>query len=161
MRKMLSITLFVAVGLMTAGAQQEKPKAEVFGGYQYTYGDGLNLNGWNAAVTGNISRSLGLTADFSGVYNGGHVYSFMFGPTFSARGKHLTPFAHALFGGANGQGPAGGSTAFSMAFGGGLDANMGRHFAFRIVQGDWWLLRSNGTFDKNNARVSSGIVVRF
>ena len=48
-----------------------------------------------------------------------------------------------------------------MAFGGGLDANIGRHFAIRIVQGDWWLLRSNGSFDKNNARVSSGIVVRF
>src|ERR1041385_4634491 len=125
MRKFLSIALFAVGSLLSAAAQQNKPKAEVFGGYQYTYGDGINFNGWNAAVTGNLSRSFGVTADFSGVYNGGHVYSYMFGPVLSARGKHFTPFVHALFGGATGQGPAGGSTAFSMAFGGGLDANLG------------------------------------
>ena len=160
MRKLLSLTLFLTMSLLVA-AQQEKPKAEIFGGYQYANGDGTSLNGWNTAVTGNITRSFGITADFAGVYKGGHVYSYMFGPVLSARGKHVTPFVHALFGGATGGGPAGGSTAFSMAFGGGVDASIGNHFAIRLAQADWWLLRSNGVFDKNNGRVSSGIVIRF
>ena len=161
MNKILVTVCLAALSAAAASAQRETPKAEVFGGYQYANGDGLSLNGWNTAITANVSRSFGITADFAGVYNGGHVYSYMFGPTLSARGKHVTPFVHALFGGATGEGPAGGSTAFSMAFGGGIDANAGNHFAFRIFQGDWWVLRSNGAFDKNSGRISTGIVVRF
>lgn len=161
MGKVLVIGCLMVLLSMAASAQIDAPKAEIFGGYQYANGDGLSLNGWNTALTGNISRSFGITADFAGVYNGIHVYSYMFGPVLSARGKHVTPFVHALFGGATGGGPAGGSTAFSMALGGGIDANAGNHFAFRVFQGDWWLLRANGFTDKNNGRISTGIVVRF
>ena len=161
MRNVVVVGCLLVLSAVMASGQKDTPKAEVFGGYQFADGDGVKLNGWNAAVTGNISRWLGITADFAGVYNGGHVYSYMFGPTIAARRKHLTPFAHALFGGANGGGPTGGSTAFSMALGGGIDANAGNHFAFRIFQGDWWLLRANGFTDKNNGRISTGIVMRF
>jgi len=161
MRKALVVGCFVVFSLLSAAAQQDKPKAEVFGGYEYANGDGTSFNGWNTAVTGNITRSFGITADFAGVYKNGHIYSYMFGPVLSARGKHVRPFVHSLFGGATGGGSTGGSTAFSMALGGGVDVSAGNHFAFRLFQLDWWVLRSNGVIDKNNGRVSSGIVIRF
>src|SRR5437016_2166048 len=109
MQKSFCVGCFVLFAAMAVAAQKNTPKAELFGGYQFAYGDGLKLNGWNTSITGNISRSFGITADFAGVYNGGHVYSYMFGPVVSARGRHVTPFLHALFGGATGAGPAGGS----------------------------------------------------
>jgi hypothetical protein len=76
-------------------------KAELFGGYQLTHFDGGSTsNGWNAAVTGNVFPFLGLTADFSGVYDSGtHFYTYTFGPEVHARALGVKPFAHALFGG--------------------------------------------------------------
>jgi hypothetical protein len=65
--KFLSFCRFLA--LIASGVQPQK--VEVFGGYQYLRPDsGPNLNGWNAALTGNF-KHLGITADFSGTYGGG------------------------------------------------------------------------------------------
>ena len=156
----------VAVAILLLGAvvqaQQEFPRAEVFGGYQFVhFTPSVNANGWNAAVNGNLNRWFGVTADFSGAYkNGGHMYTYMFGPTLSARSGRVTPFAHALFGGAS-VGGGGSASAFSMAFGGGLDVNAGSHLALRLVQADWLLFRSGGVTDKKNVRVSTGLVFRF
>lgn len=106
---------------------QDHPKAEVFGGYQFTHinygfpntpaftGTGLkkaeNYNGWNAALTVWVNNWLGATADFSGAYRGDSTvtasnsimqHTFMFGPTVALRrNEKFTPFAHALFGGAH------------------------------------------------------------
>jgi len=157
----------VAVSLLTLAlplvAQEETPKVELFGGYQFTHlTPSLNTNGWNVAIDGNVNRWFSLTGDFSGSYkNGGHMYTYMFGPTFSARTKRVTPFVHALFGGANigGGGDSGG--AFLMALGGGMDVNAGSHMALRLVQADWLLLHSGGDTIKKNVRVSTGLVIRF
>jgi hypothetical protein len=66
----------IAVSLLFSliAVAQEAPKAELFGGYQYTRlnpngaGTGFNFNGWNASLTGNANRWLGVTGDFSGIY---------------------------------------------------------------------------------------------
>jgi len=161
--KALLIAVVVLAWGTFAMAQEEHPKAEVFGGYQFTHlGPSLNANGWNAAVSGNLNRWFALTADTSAAYKGGgHLYTFMFGPTFSVRTKNLTPFAHALFGGAvAGEGGSSGG-AFSMGLGGGLDLNAGSHVALRLVQADWLLLHAGGDTVKDNIRVSSGLVFRF
>lgn len=43
---------------IACGAQAQK--VEVFGGYQYLRPDsGPNLNGWNAALTGNFNKHAG------------------------------------------------------------------------------------------------------
>lgn len=47
------------------------PRAEAFGGYQFTRVGavpGINAHGWNAAVTGYVNRWFGVTGDFSGAY---------------------------------------------------------------------------------------------
>jgi hypothetical protein len=96
MQKLMPVVLLFLFSLPTFGQ-----KAEVFGGYQLTHFDGgPNSNGWNAALTGNFLPFLGVTADFSGVYNSGtHFYTYTFGPEVHARALGVKPFAHALFGG--------------------------------------------------------------
>ena len=160
-------TLLMAVAMLAWGvsamAQEESPKVELFGGYQFTHLDpSLNTNGWNAAVTGNVNRWVGVTADFSGSYkDGGHMYTYMFGPTFSVRTKRVTPFVHALFGGAAIGDGGGYGGAFSMGLGGGMDVNAGNHLALRLLQADWLLLHAGGDTAKQNVRLSTGLVFRF
>jgi hypothetical protein len=157
MRKLTLLTILLAALGGFAQAQNDHPRAELFGGYQFTHlNPNLDANGWNAAVTGNLNRWFGITADFSGAYkNGGHINTYAFGPTFSARTGRVTAFTHALFGGTCCD------FAFMTALGGGLDVNAGNHLAVRLVQADWLLFHADGSTDKKNARISCGIVLRF
>jgi hypothetical protein len=161
MNKLLAIAVALSALALPAMAQEELQRVEVFAGYQFShFNPSLNANGWNAAINGNFTRWLGITGDFSGTYkNGGHLYSFMGGPTFSARMKRVTPFAHLLLGGATSCGSC--DSAFTTALGGGLDVNANDHLALRLVQADWLLFRAGGVTEKGNVRVSAGVVVRF
>jgi len=161
-RKLGMVVLFVVGSLLSAAAQQSGGKAEVFGGYQYARPDGgPNLNGWNFAATGNFNKNFGITGDLSGTYGGGgSMYTFMVGPKLTANLPAVKPFVHVLFGGVR-LGPSGfTTTAFGTMLGGGFDVGHG-HLAWRAVQADWLILRSGGFTDKTNARVSTGLVVRF
>jgi hypothetical protein len=48
-----------------------------------------------------------------------------------------------------------------MMFGGGVDVNASRRFAFRAIQFDWLSLHSNGVTDNNNMRISTGLLFRY
>ena len=175
MRKSVGLAI-IALLLATTAVCQDYPKAEVFGGYQFTRinpggGDnGENFNGWNAAVTGNVNRCLGVTADFSGAYKsiGGvsvKQYTFLFGPTLASHSSDkFTPFVHALFGGAHlsasGEGESASDTVFAMALGGGVDIAATKAVAVRIGQFDYLRTRFSGT-SQNDFRYSAGIVFRF
>src|SRR5436853_7478877 len=98
LRKTLCSIGLVFLALLPAAAQ-EVPKAEVFGGYSWAGG---NFHGWNASVTGNITKRLGIVADFSGHYGSEqdgtilvreNAHSFLFGPRVSFRGKRLSPLS--------------------------------------------------------------------
>jgi len=180
--------------LPLAALAQDAPKVEVFGGYSYLHSkgdsssDGINLNGWNASVAGNLTPSFGLVADISGHYTTETVVTgltttgsgvitsraklsdhlFLFGPRFSYR-KHerVTPFAHVLVGGFRAKGSLSGAfflnetdTGFAAAAGGGVDVKLSQRFAFRLVQADYVFDRSNGE-SGHNARISTGLVFRF
>ena len=140
------------------GSQELKP-VDVFAGYQYAHlYPNANGQGWNFAVTGNLNRVIGVTGDFSGSFErGSALYTYMVGPTLSARTKRVTPFVHALFGG----GHADGINAFAMALGGGVDVNAGKHLAIRVIQADWMSFRRAGISINSNVRASTGIVFRF
>lgn len=133
-----------------------------------------NLNGWNLSFAGNFSSWFGVVADFGGHYGTPQflgtdvttrVHSFLFGPRLSVR-KHerITPFVHALFGGAHWKATVAGVSdsdqGFAMAFGGGIDVKLTEQVHVRIVQADY--LRTN-LFDEhqNNFRYSGGLVFRF
>lgn len=196
MRRAVSLSGLVVL-LSLPAAAQDTPSAEVFGGYSYSSletGSGLDrlsLNGWNASVSGNVSRWLGVVGDVSGHYGSQasvnrNIHSFLFGPRFSYREKgRITPFVHALFGTArahresSGTGPAQTETKFSMALGGGLDVHATDSLALRIVQADYLLTRfdeasgivciqsittpcpTTRTGTQHNFRFSAGVVFRF
>jgi len=164
--------LFIAVCLlMSLSAVAADSKADLFGGYQYTRLDGVNLNGWNAALTGNFTEHLGVTADFSGAYKtvsgvSTKTLTYTFGPVVSGRkDAPFVPFAHALFGGVHTSGSLGGVSAsvngFAMLIGGGVDFKMSDRLSIRAGQFDWMSLRANGNTDNNNFRYSAGVVFHF
>lgn len=161
MRKLFAITVLVFMVGMLATAQ-ETPRPEVFGGYQFTGTDGgWHGSGWNGAANFYITRWFGATADFSGVYgSGSNLYTYTFGPTVSTHKGSVSPFAHALFGGAHAGSGSAGVNGMAMMFGGGLDFGK-KKFALRAVQFDWMPLRFAGITDKNNYRVNTGIMYRF
>jgi opacity protein-like surface antigen len=167
---------------------QETPKVELFGGYSYfRTDDERNLHGWNGSVAVNLNKWFGLVADVSGHYdsrsvqlidaNGGFFsdqhfnrHQILVGPRVSLRkDKRLTPFAHALFGIARdhetlkSESPflrfKSSNTGFAMALGGGLDVEITRRLALRIIQVDYSL--THMTFTQHNVRGSIGLVFRF
>lgn len=134
----------------------------------------LNLNGWNAEVAYNPFCVLGLVANFDGAYGtptvGGFpvtasVYSYVFGPRVNLRNASpFTPFVEGLFGGAhanfsNADLGSFSQTAFEGDFGGGVDINIGSHFALR-PKGDY-VLTTFGSRTQNNARVAVEVVYKF
>jgi outer membrane protein OmpA-like peptidoglycan-associated protein len=143
----------------------------------------FNWLGLNASIAGNINRWFSLVGDF-GVYRikdlppnvSGTAYTYLFGPQFSKRGEHWTPFLHALFGAArladiSVNGPATSAffnrsfseNAFATALGGGLDANFNKHVGIRLFQAEYLLTKfTDGNNNKqNNVRASAGLVLHF
>jgi outer membrane protein with beta-barrel domain len=175
MRNFIGLALLVSLVSLAAFAQEggNTPKAEIFGGYQYTRFDGgVNANGWNTSLTGNLNNWFGIAADFSGAYktqNGVSFnnYTYTFGPVISYRhNDKFTPFAHFLAGGNHASASisgvgSGSDNGFAMMFGGGLDVKASQHLALRAVQFDWLSLHSNGASDNNNMRISTGILFRY
>jgi hypothetical protein len=174
MKKLL--ILFCFVGLLSFPLMAEDyPKAEIFGGYQFLHSEGENTNGWNASLTGNFNKYLGVTGDFGGAYEtvdvlGTNVnvraYTYTGGPVLNLNHEGtVNPFVHALFGGVHftGSAPGFGSgslNGFTMMYGGGADLKMSKLLALR-GQVDWVYLRVSGVSSSKNVRLSTGIVLRF
>jgi hypothetical protein len=163
------IMLCIAMMACPAFAAEDHPKAELFGGYQYTLvgiAPGISANGWNAAVTGNVNRWFGVTADLSGAYHtvigtGLRAHTYTFGPTFALRGDRVTPFAHLLLGGFHSSvaGLSFGLNGFAMMAGGGVDVRVWKTVSVRPFQLDWLLWHAAGFSERKNARISSGVVI--
>src|SRR6476661_7119164 len=101
MRKLIFMSLLAGFLSTPALAQ----RVEIFGGAQFEHlQPSYNAVGWNGSVTGNFKHVLGITGDFSGVYNSrvtsSSVYTYTVGPVLTARLPVVQPFVHALFGGA-------------------------------------------------------------
>ena len=160
-----------------------------------------NFNGWEGQGTFDFTRHFGVTADITGNSNQlagfsalgfsagvrQHVYDYLFGPSVNTSFGKSSVFAHALFGAAHSSLSAGvglplvgglsapitSAAAFAMAFGGGIDIGITRHFAIRAAQIDF--VRTNfNTLDalasgfgssngnsQNTFRYSGGVVWRF
>lgn len=165
------IMLCIAMIACQAAGAEDHPKVEVFGGYQHLrvgVAPDIGANGWNAAITGNVNRWFGVTADFSGAYRsvatiGLRAHTFAFGPSFALRGERVTPFAHLLLGGFRAStGLTGfnlGLSGFAMLAGGGVDVRIWKRVSVRPFQLDWILWHGAGVTEKKNGRISSGIVI--
>jgi hypothetical protein len=141
-------------------------RVEIFGGAQYEHlQSSYNAVGWNASLTGNFKHVLGITGDFSGVYNSRHVnssvYTYTVGPVLTARLPVVQPFVHALFGGATTNIEGASDNAFAMFLGGGLDIGLRKGIGLRLVQADWVMTKFGGQTQEHQGRVSAGIVIKF
>jgi hypothetical protein len=180
MRKIIVITLllFALTGLAAAQIQA----GNVFFGYSYyntdlSSIDRANTNGWEASLEGKVVPWVGIVADFSGHY-GSQNFAFncpsgpcavnqninehnvLFGPRVWAPMGKVRPFAEAMLGvGHVNANVAGTDTAFATALGVGFDYRLIPAVAWRF-QGDYVHTRFFGT-GQNNARLSTGIVLRF
>jgi hypothetical protein len=200
MRKLVMLAALVLLPL--AMVAQDLPKAEVFGGYSYLRNSGNGFNGWDGQATFNFARYLGVTADVGGSYRTAaafsplsgfsisanqRLYTFLVGPTVTVGYNRFSVFGHGLFGGAHSSLGAGvnipiiggistgitGATAFAMAFGGGVDIGLAKHFAIRAAQVDYLYTRFNSldalttglstttTGHQNSFRYAAGVVFRF
>jgi outer membrane protein OmpA-like peptidoglycan-associated protein len=181
----LMLAIFCLVLAPSAGAQDETvtPKFEVFGGYSWS-DPGATINnrtlndqprGWGAALTYNANKYVGLTLDFGGHYargdvnsttTNGDVYTVMFGPKFTARGEHVSPFLEGMVGlhhvSAHGL-DFEDSSAFGAQIGGGIDIKVNRSLAVRLLQADYiwsphrFAPQPSETF--GGARVQGGLVL--
>jgi hypothetical protein len=116
-----------------------------------------NHYGWNGALSLNANRWFGITADLSGHYRelapGVSFNSFtaVFGPQLTYRAEKASPFVHALFGVNRASTGGLSDSAFAMALGGGLDINITKRLAFRLVQADY-LMTKHSDDTQNNIR---------
>lgn len=122
------------------------------------------FNGFDASVTYNVNRYLGLKANVTGHYKSEtfvdddetnavreRLHQFLFGVQVknNSRSARFKPFAHALVGAAhytdrNHETAPGvdfavndSITSFAMKLGGGIDVRAGRHFDVRVVELDF------------------------
>ena len=107
LRKLSLLAGLVLLTSLTVNAQGFSDKVELFGGYSYlrTTSPSFNLNGWELSGQYKVTDWLGGVADFDGHYgspNGfsSSLHTFLFGPQVSWPAR-VSPFAHALLGGAH------------------------------------------------------------
>lgn len=149
------------------------PKLSVYGGFSgYKPGgktSGIDLGrtrGWNSGAEVQFTPRYSFFADYGHYSNSatGTTQTYLFGPRFTFHAKALAPFAQVMVGfqriGARNQ-PT--YTAFSEAFGGGLDLAIAHRFSLRLFQADFIYAADHEKtkLDLNQfygARVSAGIV---
>ena len=166
--------------LSLTAAAQDNPKAEASFGYSYVRANpntsgvpSFNLQGGSASLAYNPSDRFGIVGDFGGYHVGSisgttvnsNLYTYLFGPRFSLRGK-VTPYAQALFGGAHitGGALASSQNSFAMTVGGGVDVKVTDHVAIRLGQAEYLMTRFREIgprVTQNNLRLSTGIVFRW
>lgn len=193
-------------------SQDAPPRMEIYGGYSLlnpkipadTLGGGAegeaaadvldsvlgNLAGWRAGATFNVTRWLGISADFTGHYKSlgvsyegvgldasADLHTFQFGPRFTHRGAKVSPYFHVLLGVGRVSGTAelDGETLvsgdedtaeyhFSGSVGGGVEVPITRNVVLRAVELDYFpyvVDDSGDTFTLNNLRWGSSISLRF
>ncbi|HZE81889.1 MAG TPA: OmpA family protein [Candidatus Polarisedimenticolia bacterium] len=173
------------------GAGDTYPAVDLFVGYSFVRfstnagaKETFNWHGITGALAGNVNRWFSLVADF-GAYRirdvprpvSGSAYTYLFGPQFSHRGEHWTPFVHALFGAARladiqvSTVPSGSAffnrsfsqNSFATALGMGLDGNFNKHIGVRIFQVEYLMTKftDGGDNKQNNLRASAGLVLHF
>jgi outer membrane protein OmpA-like peptidoglycan-associated protein len=189
------VVVLCAVGTFTAAQDQPTPKWEIFGGYSFfdpaAHVHGLlpaglqpvnsrlesDPRGVGASVTYNFNRWFGLTADSSAHWDSNErgvtgriddaaFYNVSMGPKLTWRTHHFSPFVEGLVGWHRlAPDLFKGDDRFGFMAGGGLDLNLNRHFALRLIRGDY--VYSNHQYgpgsivpetDARGVRLQSGVV---
>jgi hypothetical protein len=124
--------------------------------------------GFGVSGTYNLNRWAGITSEF-GYHDkdGNTLDTVFFGPKFTIRSEHFSPFAEVLVGLAHlSPSTVGAHDGFGAVAGGGFDLFFNRRIAWRMVQADYLFqshavndLGQDGSF--HGARLQSGLVFGF
>jgi len=192
------IAILCVFSTLAAAQDQPAPKWEFYGGYSFHYPGadvhgvlplGLvpltsrlesNPRGIGASATYNFNRWFGLTLDTSSHWGSGESTIFRriddaafsnlsLGPKFTFRSRHFSPFLEALVGDHRLTPDAFHDIdKLGFMFGGGLDVNVSRHVALRLLRADY--VMSNYRFgprsttpstDLSGVRLQAGLVFMF
>ena len=162
--KRLLLAAITALAWGTVAWAQITPAMEVSVGYSAILFDenlGRTANGGSSSLALNLNHWLGVEGDF-GLYHTSYIApglaagTFTFGPRLTYRHwNHLTPFAHALLGGARS-----GVTALAFGAGGGADITLDSQGRFALrPQVEYFGFRANGN-TTNTLSVGMGFVFR-
>ena len=192
------VAVLFSLGTLLAAQDQPAPKWELYGGYSAFYpGCDLhvllpggvvpvtsclkwNPRGVGASITYDFSRWFGLTGDSSGQWGSGNTgvaaridraefFNLSAGPKITFRHHYFSPFLEALVGEHRLASEVfGHDDEVGFMAGGGLDLNLTRHFALRLLRADF--VYSNHQFgpssvvpatDIRGVRLQSGLVLMF
>jgi outer membrane protein OmpA-like peptidoglycan-associated protein len=161
-----AVALLCSLSTVAAAQDQAAPRWELFGGYSFFHPGadvhgvlplGLlpvssrlepNPRGVGASVTYNFNRWMGITLDSSTLWNSGEVgadrvddtalSNLSIGPKFTFRHRHFSPFLEILVGDHRLM-PDAFHDIQKLGFmaGGGLDLNLTRHIALRLLRADF------------------------
>ena len=194
--RLAMVAVLCSVGTLASAQDQPAPKWELFGGYSFvdpgTDVHGLlpgavlpvgsrvesNPRGAGASITFNFNRWFGLTGDVSADFSSGEkgvrmriddaeFFNLSAGPKVTFRSRHFSPFLEALVGEHRLASEVFRSDhEVGFMAGGGLDLNLNRHFALRLIRADY--LFSNHQYgpssvvpatDVRGVRLQSGVVL--
>ena len=193
-RVLSTLVVICALGTLAVAQEQPAPKWELFGGYSFLY-PGADLHGtlppgslpvsspldWNlrgagASATYGFTRHFGITVDASDHWGTSQnrldhadFSNLSMGPKFTFRHTHFSPFLEVL---------VGDQRLYPEAFhhidklgvmgGGGLDVNLSKHFAWRLIRADYVASSyrygpsvSTPTTVLHGARLQTGLVFMF
>jgi len=183
------IAVLCTFATLAAAQDQPAPKWELFGGYSFLYPhanvDGLlpggilpvsspvesNPRGAGASITYNFNRWFGVTGDISGNLSSGEngvakriddaeFFNFSAGPKITFRSRHFSPFLEALVGSHRMNSEVfGHDNEAGIMAGGGLDLNLNRHFALRLLRADFVFTNYQFGADVRGVRLQSGVVL--
>lgn len=178
------VLLLAAFGIaLPAKAQNETSKLEAYGGYDYVRfnvntrvsdvppTETFNGNGGGGQLEYNPNNWLGIVGDLGGYCvtnptSHGEAFSYLFGPRVNLRRDRVTRFAQVLLGGllaSDGIGHLGPENHFAMTAGGGIDSQLAKHIALRVVQAEYFMTKFPEGLNnrQSNFRFGTGIVFRF
>ncbi len=187
MKESLWVVVLIAVfGIaLTAKAQDETPKLELYAGYDYVRfnvnakvagflpSQSFNANGGGGQLEYNPNSWLGIVGDMSGYAVMGSnsqleagAFSYLLGPRINLGHGKFTPFTQVLLGGmwaTTGIGGGPSASHFAMTAGGGVDFKVARRIAIRLAQAEYFMTRFPDGLNnrQDNFRFSTGIVFRF
>ncbi len=189
-----TLVVLCAFATLTVAQEQPTPKWELFGGYSFLYPGAdvhgtlppgsiplsshldWNLRGAGASATYDFTRHFGITLDASDHWgisesriDHADFSNLSLGPKFTFRHTHFSPFLEAL---------VGDQRLYPEAFhhidklgvmaGGGLDLNLSRHFAWRLIRADYVASSyrygpsaTTPTTELHGARLQTGLVFMF
>jgi len=163
------IAVLCMFGTLAAAQDQPAPKWELFGGYSFFHPGAdvhgqlpgalfplssrlePNPRGVGASATYNFNRWLGLTLDYSNHWGSGETTvakriddagfsNLSLGPKVTFRSTHFSPFLEVLVGDHRLTPDAFHDIdKLGFMFGGGLDINLSRHVALRLIRADYVL----------------------